>query len=165
MGQPWNILRPENVAQATLLSSEPSLRHFMRFDALSWNPATVRTSLEDETPWPSEPSCPGKAISDQFMGAQPNRTEPSQDQQSSDPPASDCSHLSEPSQDQQAHLDLWTTQNCEESKMLLVLFSAWNLGVVCYTPIADPATFKISMTTLVEKENLHSEKLTPFFPR
>ena len=34
--------------------------------------------------------------------------------------------------------------------------------MVCYTPIADPATFKISTTTLVEKENPHSEKVRPF---
>lgn len=161
------------MAQVTWWALSPSLmRRIMCFGVLSWNPATIRTSLEDETPCAREPSCPGKAISDQFLGSPTNRTEPSQDQQSSDPPVSDCSHLSGPSQDQPARLDLWATQNCEESKMLLVSFSAWNLGVFYYTPIADPATFNISTTTLVEKENLHSYeenlhsvKLRPFFPR
>ena len=132
---------------------------------LSWEWAWARRSLLETRPCGWKFSCPIPGHCRLILSELTFKHEPSQDQQSSDPPASDCSHLSEPSQDQQAHLDLWTTQNCEESKMLLVLFSAWNLGVVCYTPIADPATFKISMTTLVEKENLHSEKLTPFFPR
>ena len=100
------MLRPKNVAQVTWALSLSLMRHIMCFGVLSWNPATIRTSLEDETPCAREPSCPGKAISDQFLGSPTIRTESSQDQQSSDQPVSDRSHPSGPSQEQQARLDL-----------------------------------------------------------